>query len=649
VHFDASAGNRDLQGKGAQYMARLRRTIAFLATGTLAATSFTMLTASSATAAPFGYNQLNSIQKRHVSGLLAAELNGSDAARAQARAPSAAKRAGGTGAACTGRFGDNVKVNQNCLNITDPDLQGRGQAQNETWAAADPNDARHVIASYNDYRRGDGTCGVSYSLDAGRTWADSTTPNGFTRGTAFGGARQYWQAGGDTSVAWDTRGNAYLSCQVFNRGLVASANPDQSSAFYVYRSTGTDGASWNFPGRPVAEHNDVVGAGDFLLDKQLLTVDNSRTSRFRDRVYVTWTTFAADGTGYIYEAHSADYGETFSAPVVVSTDSALCDRTYGLPTPQGSCNENQYSQPFTAPDGTLYVTYANFNNAVTAPENRNQMLLSRSTDGGVTFSAPVRVGYYNELPDCATYQNGADPGRACVPEKGPTTKSIFRATNYPIGAVDPTSPSTVTVTYGSYINRNSNETTGCIPAGVAASGNNLYTGVKNGTCNNDILLAVSTNGGAGFATTEPRRMPVVTTARGQARTDQFFQGAAYTGGGTLAVSYYDRQYGNDETTGSSDITVSQSRNLSGFRHDRATSSSMPPPTQFDGIFYGDYAGIAVTGRTAYPVWSDTRPVDLFLCPGTGTTSTPPEVCQGTAANGLVANDQDIYTVAVPIR
>ena len=28
--------------------------------------------------------------------------------------------------------GNNVKVNQNCLNITDPDLQGRAQAQNET-------------------------------------------------------------------------------------------------------------------------------------------------------------------------------------------------------------------------------------------------------------------------------------------------------------------------------------------------------------------------------------------------------------------------------------------------------------------------------------------------------------------------------------
>src|SRR6185312_9805307 len=188
----------------------------------------------------------------------------------------------------------------------------------------------------------------------------------------------------------------------------------------------------------------------------------------------------------------------------------------------------------------------------------------------------------------------------------------------------------------------------CTPAGFSAAGTNLFTGVKT-VCNNDILLSVSTNSGASFASTEPRTQPVVTTATGQARSDQYFQGAAYTPNGALVVSYYDRQYGSDNNTGFSDITVSQSRNASTFRHDRATSSSMPPPTQFTGTFYGDYIAIAVTNRTAYPVWSDTRPVDLFLCPGTGTPTTPPAVCQAGAANASVANDQDIYATAVPIR
>ncbi|TCO59254.1 sialidase family protein [Actinocrispum wychmicini] len=628
-------------------MKRLRRIPIILAVTTVAVA---VAAAPHATATPFGYSHLNKIQQRHVSGLLAANLNGDDAAR-QARAPVAVtQRRAATSAACANQFGDNVKVNQNCLNISDPDLQGRGQAQNETWVSVDPNNPAHLVASYNDYRRGDGTCGVSYSLDGGRSWADSTTPNGFTRGDAFGAAREYWQAGGDTSTAWDTKGNVYLSCQMFLRGAGTSPNPDQSSAFYVYRSTGSNGASFNFPGRPAAVHNDTAGAGDFLLDKQLLTVDNHHGSRFADRVYLTWTTFAADGTGYIYSAHSADYGETFTAPVLVSTTSLLCDNTLGLPTPAGTCNQNQDSQPFTGPDGTLYVVFNNFNSAVTGTENRSQVLLTRSTDGGQTFSAPVRVGFFYELPDCATYQNGQDPGRACVPEKGPSANSIFRASQYPIGAVDPNRPNRVVVTYGSYINRDSNETTGCTPAGLDPnSGGNLYTGVKNGTCNNDIVLSVSTNSGASFPGTDPRQLPVVTTAPGQARTDQFWQGAAFAPDGTFAVSYYDRQYGADENIGFSDITVSTSSNLTAFRHTRVTSTSMPPPTGFSGLFYGDYAGIAVTDRAAFPVWSDTRPVDLFLCPGTGTPTTAPAVCEGGAPNASVANDQDIYTKAISLR
>jgi hypothetical protein len=627
-----------------------RRLLALVAAGSLALGA--VLASPHAGAEPFGYQSLNKVQKRHVSGLLAAELGPVIAARsvAPARAAVTFPQVPGPNG-CPARRGSNVKVNQNCLNQTDSDLQGRGQAQNEPWIAVDPNNANHVIASYNDYRRGDGTCGVSYSLNGGRTWADTTTPNGFVRGDFVGTAREYWQASGDTSVAWDTRGNAYLSCQTFNRGSAVSPNPDQSSGFFVFRSTGTSGASFNFPGRPVATHSDTAGAGDFLLDKQLLTVDNHKGSRYADRIYVTWTTYAADGTAYIYEAYSNDYGESFSAPVLVSGDSAGCGNTYNLPTPQGRCNQNQYSQPFTAADGTLYVVYSNFNNVVSGGDNRNQILLARSTNGGVSFSAPVKVSDYYDLPDCDTYQGvGADPSRQCVPEKGPSHNSVFRATNYAVGGVDPTDNHRVVVTVGSYINRDSNEARGCTPTGFAADGLNTYNGVKEGGCNNDILYSVSTNRGTSFSgtTIDPRQLPVVTDSVKQARTDQYFQGATFAPTGALVVSYYDRSYGSDNTTGYSDITVSASHDRVSFAHKRATSSSMPPPTQFSGQFYGDYAGVDATASTAYPIWSDTRTVDEFLCPGTGAPGSPPTICSGSAPNAPVANDEDTYTAGVAI-
>ncbi len=628
-----------------------RRTSVLLGTGALGLACLVSVVAPNAAAKAFGYQSLNKVQQRHVSGLLAAELGPQLAPRlATAMKPLTATAQVLSTNGCRAHRGWDVKVNVNCLNLTDSDLQGRGQAQNETWISADPNNPAHLVASYNDYRRGDGTCGVSYSLNQGRTWADTTTPNGFTRGDFVGTAREYWQASGDTSVAWDTKGNAYLSCQTFNRGSAVSPNPDQSSGLYVYRSTGTNGASFNFPGRPVAVLDDTAGAGTALLDKQLMTVDNHPGSPYADRIYVTWTTFAADGTGYIYSSYSADYGETFSPPVLVSQDSNRCGHTYGLPTPRGRCNENQFSQPFTGPDGALYVVYANFNNVVQGNDNRNQMLLARSTNGGRSFGKPVKVGDYYDLPDCDTYQGtGSNPGRACVPEKGSSSNSVFRATNYPVGAVDPTNRNRIVVTYGSYINRDSNEARGCTPAGFAKDGINLYTGVKSGGCNNDILRSTSSTGGRSFSggTIDPRRLPVVSNNTAQATTDQFWQGVAFTPGGTLVASYYDRSYGRDNSTGYSDITVSASHGAN-FAHQRVTSSSMPPPTQFTGQFYGDYAGVDVAGGKAFPLWSDTRAADEFLCPGTGTVGHPPAVCAGSAPNAPIANDQDVYTAGVAI-
>ena len=204
---------------------------------------------------------LTPLQQRLASGsTLRALEQQSAAARTSPQLQALATHTNATG--CPENRGSNVQVNQDCQNLTDPDLAGRGEAQNETAAAQDPNDADRIVAAANDYRRGDSNCYTYHSDDGGRSWADSTPPTSFTRGGAFSGLpRKYWQAGGDPTVAWDTRGNAYLTCLFFDRGTGVSQNPDLSSAFYVFRSTGTGGASWNFPGRPVDEFSDPGGEG----------------------------------------------------------------------------------------------------------------------------------------------------------------------------------------------------------------------------------------------------------------------------------------------------------------------------------------------------------------------------------------------------
>ncbi len=553
----------------------------------------------------------------------------------------------------------NVKANQNCLNLTDPDLQGRAQAQNETAITQDPRNPSHVVGSSNDYRRGDSSCYAYFSLDNGRTWADSTIPHSFTRGASFSAAREYWNAGGDTSVAFDTRGNAYMSCQVFQRGPFVTPGTDASSAVYVYRSTKNAGASWNFPGRPVVEAADLAGTnivtgtgqagGAPFEDKPYITVDNHLGSPFQDRVYVAYTEYTSTGTAVIYSSFSNDYGEHFSQRVAASGFShTVCPTSIG---PSGNCDNNQFANPFTGPDGAYYIAFQNFNGNVKAPDNRSQILLVKSVDGGQTFSAPVKVADFYDLPDCVTYQ-GKDAGVACVPEKGSSTNSYFRATNYPSGKVNPTKPDQIAITFGSYINVHSNEANGCVPAGVnPATAGNLYTGVKTpDACNNDILLSVSNDAGATFTgtATDPRSLQSVTSAPRQTTTDQFWQWEDFTNDGKLAVSYYDRQYGNDEFTGYSDISLSGSQHLTHFGTVRVTDVSNPPPTQFRGTFLGDYSGLSAVTDTAHPLWSDTRDPDLFVCPGTATPGNPPQVCTGPASNAPRANDQDAFTASVQV-
>jgi hypothetical protein len=605
---------------------------------------------SPASAEPFGYDDLSTVQKGLVSGLITETMAPSGATGRQRAATAGAEAAELLG--CDGRRGTNIKVNQGCQNVSDADLNGPGQAQNQPWITVNPNNPRQVVASYNDFRRGPGTCGLSYSHDGGAHWADTTTPNGFVHGDAYGGvARQYFQSSGDTSVDFDTRGNMYLLCQQFSRGTDVTVDPDRSSGLYVYRSTGSGGASLNFAGRPVIEHNDVEGAGGFLLDQPFMTVDDHAGSPSRDRVYVTWTALAPDGTSYIYASSSNDYGGHFSAPVVVSSSSALCADTMNNPTPQGTCNANQSSEPVVAPDGTLHVVWANYNTARSGGDNHFQILATRSTDGGATFSAPVKVGDFHDLPDCVTYQGDRkSPGSSCVPEKGASTNSYFRAANYPMAAVDPRDSKKLVVTYGSYISRNSNEAKGCTPAGVTPAVNGLYTGVKDGGCNNDIVISTSTDGGSSFTGTaaDVRTMPVVTNGAMQATTDQFSQGTTFSPRGTLITTYHDRQYGDDNTTGASDITLTASR---GTKHRRVTTSSMPPPSEFFGTFYGDSITVAATDTKAYPVWSDTRADALSPCPGTGVPGVPPKVCTGPPVGPQTfakANDQDIFVATVPI-
>ena len=158
------------------------------------------------------------------------------------------------------------------------------------------------LISQNDYREGDGHCGVDWSIDGGKHWGSQLAPMGFGLPILDnGGVRHYWTSGGDTSVAFDSTGEAYLMCQVFDRGFATDErgplSPFGASAFMIFRSA-DGGASWSFPGDYVVttgggeDPNATIG----LLDKEYMTIDNNPSSPHKDRIYVTWSNYSPDFT-----------------------------------------------------------------------------------------------------------------------------------------------------------------------------------------------------------------------------------------------------------------------------------------------------------------------------------------------------------------
>ena len=119
-------------------------------------------------------------------------------------------------------------------------------------------------------------------------------------------------------------------------------------------------------------------------------------------------------------------------------------------------------------------------------------------------------------------------------------------------------------------------------------------------CDNDVFYAFSTDGGATWSATRDvtPRSRFGETAQWQPWSE------VTTDGSRLWVGFYDRQYGNCETTGCNDITAAQIRNPSSnhpnYGYTRVTTGSMPnlapANNPIEAGFIGDYMWVATTAR-----------------------------------------------------
>jgi hypothetical protein len=286
-----------------------------------------------------------------------------------------------------------------------------GAPQNETAIAVDPNNPNRIVAGANDYASrawsctvggtpcsalGDGYSGTYFSNDGGHTWC-CTSSDPAHLGTLIPGVERLtggpYDAGGDPALAFDSRGNVYYAGLGFNR---------TSAPNTVTVSRGTFGSggslSWSAP-----TFINPTTSPATLNDKEWIAVDSNSASRFRDRIYVTWTRFLfnASNGSYVQSpiafVSSSDGGRTFSTPKLIS----------------GNVLYSQGSRPVVGPDGALYV----FWDGATRLASTDSTWMVKSTDGGATWSTPKAVA---PLADIEELED-----------------TVFRVNSYPAAAAAP--------------------------------------------------------------------------------------------------------------------------------------------------------------------------------------------------------------------
>ena len=342
-----------------------------------------------------------------------------------------------------------------------------------------------------------------------------------------------------------------------------------------------------------------------------MAADRFATSRFRDNVYITWTIFdfscGPQRVEYcaspIYFSRSSDGGVTWSRPLKISgSNPAVCDfgNLFRRSLPEHACNFDQGSFPTVGPDGTIYVVFNNSNTSRHAPviDGVAQQLFVKSTDGGRTWSQPVKIGddYQtqpysipgHEIPGCPLF-------RPCLP---PNSYRVDGDHFPSLGIDDRTGR--LAAFWSDF--RNGGPCARARLTGVFRVGSVPVPVEPCRNHNNDVFASVSTNGGRTWGPTRRVSDGGVTA--------QWQQWGDVGENGTIYVGYYDRKYNGCERTGCNDITLASSTNGVTWTHRRITTGSMPNLTCTNNPnecgFLGDYMSTQVAAGAVHLAWGDTR-------------------------------------------
>ena len=505
----------------------------------------------------------------------------------------------------------------------DPDTTSPRRLQPEPTIAIDPLNPDIIAGGAQDFRRttelrdacgGDRWNGFYLSINAGATWANSLVPGYCTDSTLGAGTEQVVSEMFDLSTntdpvtVIDRFNNLYYSHIAFNNDRKRTTPPSGSGVLYVsiYRDEGagtfTHAKTVKVPsGSGLRKAPHEVGPGNSNFDdKQWMAVDNSPFSPFLGRVYVTWTKFGAQGgQSSVWISHCGGDGpdqevcEDFSDGIVVNR-----------PVPGGLVQE---SFPAVSPDGELYVAFLQFQGGFGSTRPHSGIWITKSTDGGETFTQQVKVATIQQIP-------------SPIPPAGVAANdelNSFRTGTAPSVAV--TADGTVHLAWGEW---------------------------ANGT-NAEVRYARSLDGGATWST--PINMNDDSTGH------QFFP-SIVADGNDVHAAWFDGRL-NPAGSTITDLQVFYNRSIdagASFEADIAASDEPFDPNQvsrfpvFCAAFIGDYIDIdAVDGRVAI-IWSDNSnvvdPLSPVECQDYRTRPTDPDIQDRLNSGAL---DQDAFVAIDP--
>jgi hypothetical protein len=198
--------------------------------------------------------------------------------------------------------------------------------------------------------------GWAMSTDGGATWTSGVLPELTVHGSPPG---PYTRAS-DPTVAYDRVHGVWLISVL----AVREGRTGLISSLVVSRSP--DGRTWS---PPVTVSPDI---GRFSHDKNWIACDTGTASPHAGNCYVAWSDLRTVEDAGLAVATSSDGGLTWRAPSTRRMEGA------------GGF------LPVVRPDGSIVVVFL-----AQLPGGASHVGASRSTDGGRTFSAPIRISHQN--------------------------------------------------------------------------------------------------------------------------------------------------------------------------------------------------------------------------------------------------------------